>query len=50
MMKEDSNEPVQTTTSRNDVLRRVTRQKTQSVRGIDTRTRGQSQTHMISIE
>ena len=49
MVKESSNEPDQSTTSRNDIPRRVTRQQTQSARGMATRTRSQSQTHMISL-
>ena len=48
MMKESSNEPDQSTTSRNDIPRRVKRQQTQSTRGMATGTRSQSQTHMIS--
>ena len=39
----------QNTTSRNDTPRGVMRQQTQSARGMDTRTRSQSQTHKISL-
>ena len=45
MMKESSDEPDQITTSQNVISRRVTRQHTQSARGMATRTRSQSQTH-----
>ena len=50
MMTEDSNESDQSTTSRNDISRRITRQQTQSARGMPTKTRSQSQTQMISIK
>ena len=39
MMRESFNEPDQSTNSRNDVLRRVKRQQTQSPRGMATKTR-----------
>ena len=49
MMKGSSKESEQqSTTSRNNILRKVTHQQTQSARDIATRTRSQSQTHMIS--
>ena len=49
-MKESSKGPErQSTTSLNKILRRVTQQQTQSAPGMATRTRSQSQTHMIHI-
>ena len=46
MMKESYNEPDQSTASQNVIPQRVARQQTQSARGLATRTRSQSQTHM----
>ena len=48
-MKESSKESDQIKTSRNSTPRRVTHRQTQIVRGLATRTRSQSQTHMISL-
>ena len=49
MMKESSNESDQSTTNQNVIARQKTRQQTQSDRSLATRTRRQSQTHMISL-
>ena len=48
-MKESSNEPDQSTTSRNDIPLRVARQQMQSARGMSTRMRSKSQPHVISL-
>ena len=50
MIKESAKDSEQqSTTSHSDTPRRVTRQQMKSARGMATRTRNQSQTHMVFL-